>query len=333
MPRSLKLEPDGGSMPFKYWRTVICASALGVCGLAVWADDSLRSSRKTGALPSAADPAPEPPKAVVEVAPPVVPPMLDVQFEKAAVTKNEPVALTPPQSSDEPPPLPPGFKLPPDLPKPNSKPELPAKNPPPVFADSPKPPAFDVPKPVDNPEPKQPSVTGVPPFVDAPDPYHVPPAPPLAQAFAGVDRTPTPAPTVAITQLTPRTAGQFKMCLRMGGTDQPRFEIMDKDIPLLKVQCERIELRSDQGVTAMGQVRLHGSGLDGTCDQLAISCTTCEVELKGNVKLNCYRGGASSQVSAEQMKFQLKGTGEVSSSGVKAIKTSVVPAAEWSPKR
>jgi hypothetical protein len=116
------------------------------------------------------------------------------------------------------------------------------------------------------------------------------------------------------------------MFLRMGGSGQPRFEIKDGDVLLLKVYCDRVDLKGVQdGVVASGHIRLHGSGLDGTCDQLNLSTLKGEVELKGNVRLTCYRGGSSSQVATEQMLFQLKGVAE--SSNIKARGVTSITAA------
>src|SRR5262245_14281629 len=92
-------------MPLKYWRTMLIASALGVCGLAVWANDKtpkqlpmpavepavplpapVADAGKDDAFPAPkpADPSPEPikvlelagapPAGSLPVAPPVVPP-------------------------------------------------------------------------------------------------------------------------------------------------------------------------------------------------------------------------------------------------------------------
>src|SRR6516164_8515415 len=89
-------------MPLKYWRTILIASALGVCGLAVWAGDTTPTEKPVTPMPAAlpvalpgaakddpfprptaADPSPEkePPKVLdlagppsLPIAPPVVPP-------------------------------------------------------------------------------------------------------------------------------------------------------------------------------------------------------------------------------------------------------------------
>ena len=117
----------------------------------------------------------------------------------------------------------------------------------------------------------------------------------------------------------------------MGGSSGPRFEIRDGEQLLLKVSCEKIELHGAHdgsgtlpGLTASGKVKLHGSGLDGTCESLTIESVKGEVHLKGAVKLTCYRGTTSSQVAAESMSFQLTKTGETSTKATGAGK--VVPA-------
>src|SRR2546423_1524695 len=97
-------------MPLKYWRTILIASALGVCGLAVWASDPTpgekpavpmradppvplpgpaKDAAKDDAFPSttAAEPSPEnePPK---KAPPPITPPSPADQPNPAAPSAN-----------------------------------------------------------------------------------------------------------------------------------------------------------------------------------------------------------------------------------------------------
>src|SRR5438270_2055302 len=122
-------------MPLKYWRTILIASALGVCGLAVWASDATpgekpaapmpadppvplpgpaKDAAKDDAFPSttAAEPSPEkePPKVLdlaappsLPVAPPVVPPpVAATKGEDVAPTIDLPAKPTPPVPSLDP---------------------------------------------------------------------------------------------------------------------------------------------------------------------------------------------------------------------------------------
>lgn len=342
----------------KYWRTILCASALGACGLAVWADDCVRGKTKKSEATAVAatEPAPptetEPPVKVImdigtpslpvapPVVPPIIPPLTDPEVKKAAASKPESPPPPPPAKlSDEPPPLPAGkFELPPDpsapkappAPKISLPPDLPKDSgakPPSTLDLPPARPMLDLPKVPDVHSPEVKPAIEVPKAssVESPKPEFVLPPAPKAPS---VSLPPTPEPPVAAAPSNSPAAGPFKMFLRMGGTAQPRFEVKDGDALILKVYFDHVDLKgSHDGLTAMGHVRLHGSGLDGTCDQLSLSSTKGEVELKGNVKLNCYRGGASSQLTADQVKFQLKGATEPAKP-----RNSVVPAT-WSGSR
>lgn len=216
---------------------------------------------------------PKPP--TLPVAPPVVPP----QVVTARVEKSEP--------ADEPPPIP---KAALDLPPP--PPTVPAVVPPPAVAPQPVPP---------------------------PD-VAVPVVPPPADILATPKPTASPATRAVkpVASNMPIDTGTYKLHVRMGGNLGPRFEVRDGEHLLLKVYCDHIDLHGRQdgaailpGLTATGNVRFSGSGLNGTCDSLAIDAVDGMVRLKGNVKLTCYRGNASSQVMADALSFQLKGTQEV----------------------
>jgi hypothetical protein len=119
----------------------------------------------------------------------------------------------------------------------------------------------------------------------------------------------------------------------MGGAQTHRFEIRDGDKILLKVYCDKVELHGAQdgssalpGLTATGHIRLHGAGLDGTCDQLIVAATDGKVTLKGSVHMTCYRGTNSSQVTADQMSFQLNRAGETPVNTKARGTSNVVPA-------
>src|SRR5437870_757275 len=149
-------------MPLKYWRTMLIASALGVCGLAVWAADTTPSEKPAAPMPApapvplpgpiadaakddifprstAADPSAEKEPARVldlaappslPVAPPVVPPPLDLLPAKADVAPAAPTIDLPPAPKPAPPPsldpLPGAYKPTPP------PPPLPTNDPPPL---------------------------------------------------------------------------------------------------------------------------------------------------------------------------------------------------------
>lgn len=313
-------------MPLKYWRTMLIASALGVCGLAVWANDKtpnklpMPSPESVVPLPApatdaakddpfpgtkAAEPSPEPikvlelagnppPAGSLPVAPPVVPPpvlptkadvpSLDFPSEPPKVVKP-----TPPPTLD---PLP--------LPGARARPALPSNDPPPL----PKA-ALDL--------PTSPKVTPPP----GPGELDLPRDEPKYIPIPNTPARPTPIMPVATNPVasTPALApAAYKLHVRMGGNLGPRFEVRDGDSLLLKVYCDHIDMQGTKGattipgLTATGRVRVAGSGVSGTCDSLTIVSAKGEVKLQGNVKLTCYRGNASSEISGESMSFQLKGT-------------------------
>jgi lipopolysaccharide export system protein LptA len=122
------------------------------------------------------------------------------------------------------------------------------------------------------------------------------------------------------------------MLLRLGD-GKPRFEIRNTESTelLFKVYGEKVELQSAPegmqsspiaGVTAVGQVRFVGPGIEGTCDQLSVLSGTGEVLLKGNVHMKTKHGKAWNEVTGEKMIYQIGANGlSTASSG-----SSVVPA-------
>jgi hypothetical protein len=322
-------------MPLKYWRTILIASALGVCGLAVWAADTTPKDKSAPPMPTpapaplpgpiteaakddifpksvAADPSPEKePGQVLELAGPpslpVAPPVVPPPIAPAKADFPAPLGLDP---APTPKPMPPVDLV--DLPT-APKPAPPA---PPLPSDPPPLPkgALDLPTPEPEPPskltkysdvglrstPKAPPVTRLP----------VDPAP-----IMPIASSPSPSTQPPVAAVTPAT---YKLHVHMGGNLGPRFEVRDGDSLLLKVYCDHIDMQGTQhgsktipGLTATGNVRVSGSGISGTCESLSIVSAKGEVTLKGVVKLTCYRGNASSEITSETMTFVLKGSKEV----------------------
>jgi hypothetical protein len=122
----------------------------------------------------------------------------------------------------------------------------------------------------------------------------------------------------------------------MGGATSPHFEVYDGETPLLRVHCDQIEMRQEgasaaTGLIARGNVRVSGSGLSGTCDELSVASAAGDVHLKGNVHLHCYRGNSSSQVDGDSMTFQLKGSAELPRKAHSNSSGKVVPASGTQP--
>jgi len=309
-------------MPLKYWRTMLIASALGVCGLAVWAND------KTPDKPAVPMPAPSP----VPLPGPVVDAAKDDVFPapKPADPSPEPIKVlelagNPPAPSlpvappvVPPPVMPTKAEAPPSLDL-DIPPAAPKQAPPPV--DKPIPPA----PPLNDPPPLPKGALDLPPAAPVIKIRSANDAPPPAtkeQKYTPLPVDPTPIMPVATnpmpTSTPPVPAAApvvYKLHVHMGGDLGPRFEVRSGDSLLLKVYCDHIDMQGSKqgsksipGLTATGNVRVAGSGVSGTCDSLTIAAAKGEVTLKGNVKLNCYRGNASSEISSEAMNFQLKGT-------------------------
>jgi hypothetical protein len=149
---------------------------------------------------------------------------------------------------------------------------------------------------------------------------------------APVRSTSSPAQTQQIGAAAPPIgASKLKMLLRLGD-GKPRFEIRNTESTelLFKVFGEKVELQSAPegmqaspiaGVTAVGQVRFVGPGIEGTCDQLSVLSGTGEVLLKGNVHMKTKHGKAWNEVTGEKMIYQIGANGlSTTSNG------SVVPA-------
>src|SRR5262245_52157581 len=249
-------------MPLKYWRTILIASALGVCGLAVWASDTTPTEKPAAPMPApppvplpetknaeplprttAADPSPdkEPPKVLdlagpppsLPVAPPVVPPpVLPTKAEDAPPKLDLPTKPTPaPPSFDPPPapksPSPPPLSDPPPLPK--GALDLPDFGPKRVVLPAGKP------KNADLAERK----------LGEPGEFLIPGAETTPKPPPPVDR-PKPV-TAEETKPAAAANGSYKLHVRMGGNLGPRFEVRDGDALLLKVYCEHIEMQGQHG--------------------------------------------------------------------------------------
>ncbi|MCE9533751.1 MAG: hypothetical protein K8T89_21875 [Planctomycetes bacterium] len=172
------------------------------------------------------------------------------------------------------------------------------------------------------------------PIARQPVPVPVPPSlPPIQVAprqVVEVPDVPVPPPAVyvpqpqtysapQVQQTAASTASKLKMLLRLGD-GKPRFEIRShtgEDL-LFKVYGEKVEMQSAPegvkksalaGVTASGQVRFVGPGIEGTCDQLSVLSGTGEVLLKGNVHMKTKKGKTWSEMTADKMIYQIGATG------------------------
>lgn len=156
--------------------------------------------------------------------------------------------------------------------------------------------------------------------VAAPAPTFAAPTPPVASALpltpptAG-DPLTTPDPRSdkgTVVQVSATTAAKFRIVLRVGEGD-PTFEVRHGDDLVMKVLCEKVDVKSPEkgqglsAVTATGKVRFVGFGSEGTCESFSFMAGTGEVAMSGNVKVQVKDkiGRVESELTTEQMKYKL----------------------------
>jgi DUF4097 and DUF4098 domain-containing protein YvlB len=108
------------------------------------------------------------------------------------------------------------------------------------------------------------------------------------------------------------TASKYRILLRVG-EGEPTFEVRCGDDLMLKVICEKVDIKSPekgQGlstVKASGKVRFAGFGAEGTCDELSFLAGSGEVGMTGNVKIHVKDklGRIESELSTETMKYKI----------------------------
>lgn len=105
---------------------------------------------------------------------------------------------------------------------------------------------------------------------------------------------------------------KYRILLRVG-EGEPTFEVKSGDELLLKVVCERVDVKSpEQGngltvVKASGNVRFVGFGAEGTCDDFSFLAGTGEVGMTGNVKIAVKDklGRVESELSTDTVKYRI----------------------------
>ncbi|MGL6095174.1 MAG: hypothetical protein ACRC7O_05140 [Fimbriiglobus sp.] len=139
--------------------------------------------------------------------------------------------------------------------------------------------------------------------VPVPAPAPAPITPPTPAVIVKAEPTPVAAPAVAEKKL--------RVVLNMGD-DRPRFEVRDGEDALLKVTCERVDVKSpsDRGepmstMRAVGEVVFVTPGGEGTCDELSVIPGTGQVVVTGKVKFRYNWGKLETEVSGDRMTFRL----------------------------
>ncbi len=151
--------------------------------------------------------------------------------------------------------------------------------------------------------------------------------PPTANPSPTVPSTPpitiTSVETPVVDLLPPATPkpvavaipSKFRIVLRVG-EGEPTFEVRHNDDLVMKVACDKVDIKSPEkgtgpsNVIATGKVRFVGFGAEGTCDSLSFLSGTGEVSLAGNVnvKVRDKIGRVESELNADKMQYKLDST-------------------------
>jgi hypothetical protein len=108
------------------------------------------------------------------------------------------------------------------------------------------------------------------------------------------------------------SAMKYRILLRVG-EGEPTFEVKCGDELVLKVTCEKIDIKSPEKgggpsmVKASGKVRFAGFGAEGVCEELSFLAGTGEVMMAGavNIKVKDKLGRVESEFSTESAKYKL----------------------------
>jgi hypothetical protein len=123
---------------------------------------------------------------------------------------------------------------------------------------------------------------------------------------------PSPSTTTAPVPAVSTTATKFRIVLRVG-EGEPTFEVRSGDDLILKVACEKVDVKSPEKgsgpstVKASGKVHFAGFGAEGTCEELTFLAGTGEVALTGGVKIQVKDklGRVESELSSDTVKYKL----------------------------
>jgi hypothetical protein len=142
-----------------------------------------------------------------------------------------------------------------------------------------------------------------------PPPEGTIPPPPITQGDPLIG---TPSPVVRPTPAAPAVANKFRILLRVG-EGEPTFEVHCGDDLVLKVVCEKVDIKSPEkgngpsAVKASGKVRFAGFGAEGICDELSFFAGNGEVSMTGSVKIHVKDklGRVESELSTESIRYKL----------------------------
>ncbi len=108
---------------------------------------------------------------------------------------------------------------------------------------------------------------------------------------------------------------KYRILLRVG-EGEPTFEVRCGDDLLLKVVCEKVDVKSPEkgqglsAVKASGKVRFAGFGAEGTCEELSFLAGSGTVEMTGKVMIQVKDklGRVESELTTEMMKYKIDPT-------------------------
>ncbi|HYH63631.1 MAG TPA: hypothetical protein VD866_02930 [Urbifossiella sp.] len=160
-------------------------------------------------------------------------------------------------------------------------------------------------------EPTAPTTSLIP---TPPAPSAVVPTPPSAvPPTPSIDPAPAtrPAPAAAVQQVA-ATANRFRILLRVG-EGEPMFEVKSGDDLVLRVVCEKVDVKSPEkgsgpsSVVASGRVRFVGFGAEGTCDSLSFQAGSGEVSMTGAVRVQVKDriGRVESELTSDRLQYRL----------------------------
>ncbi|AMV22791.1 hypothetical protein VT84_00165 [Gemmata sp. SH-PL17] len=125
--------------------------------------------------------------------------------------------------------------------------------------------------------------------------------------------TPKVETPVAKPETAPAAATKYRIVLRVG-EGEPTFEVKNGDDLVLKVACEKVDIKSPEkgasglsAVTARGKVRFAGFGVEGTCTELSFMAGTGEVSMSGEVKVQMKDklGRVESELTTTTLKYKI----------------------------
>jgi hypothetical protein len=267
------------------WKMMAGILVMSLGGLAAMAGQCPKSEPTKGSTP---------PEVPVASAPVLLPPVPMLEPTKPATIPPAPPVV---QASGTLP-VPPQLSLP-------MVPAIPTTPPAPASLPPAPPKAVPVEKPAPHPEgllPPPAAEPGIPATPNFPD------TDPLIKASTVTKLDPAPLATA----VNAAAQAKYRILLRVG-EGEPVFEVRSGDALLLKVVCEKVDVKSPEkgsGLSALkacGKVRFAGFGAEGTCDQLNFLAGTGEVAMSGNVKIQVKDklGRVESELSAELMKYKI----------------------------